>query len=346
MNNQELQAYNNNRNICQAGYASANVKETIRSMYNLLGIGPWEIVTLTDYNSSHVKIYNERINEPFFVYVAHCNVGKTDFEVLQPVYGPNAYSKFIEEKGAGLQHPKEKLLKEDLWDATLDAEKAGSELLLTGGIETDRFIYLDMQKMGGGIYELGNSPEDLVLEKECWPLTGDLEAMREKNRNRKITRIAYLAYDLRRVMRTLYYNLKMGPWSIAELNDKNTTEFSVCGKKVEGKFACQVATCMLGEMQIEIIQPVIGLEPMFDYLKKHGEGPYRVTEKMTESEMNQFIDHLKCKGYSPVISGTVNSEKFYSFNLEDVGLSVFEITTGSGYLSLEPFSPEVWPFEN
>lgn len=342
MNREELLANNAKRRITQVGYASANVKKTLKAMYDILGIGPWEIVTLTDYNSDHVKIYNERVNEPFFVYVAHCNVGKTDFEVLQPEYGPNAYSKFIKERGEGLQHPKETIAKEDLWDATLDAERAGSELLLTGGIVTDRFIYLDMQKMGGGIYELGNSPEDLVLEKECWPANGDADAMREKNKARKITQVAYIARDLRRVMRVLNSNLKMGPWTIAELNDKNTKNFAVNGKKVDGEFSLKVATCMLGDMQMEIVQPVVGLEPLFDYLDKHGEGPYRVKEKMTEEAMAAFVEKMDKNGFQPEISGEINGEKFSCFNLETVGCSVYEVATGNGYLSLEGFETETW----
>lgn len=342
MDNKELLSFNSKRNVCQVGYASANVKDTIKMMRDVLGFGPWKIFTLTDFNSRHVKIYNKRIQEPFFVYVAHCDVGDTDIEVLAPAYGPNAYSTFIEEKGAGLQHPKEKVSKEDLWDWTLDAEEAGSELLLTGGIETDRFIYLDMQKQGAGIYELGNSPDGLDLEREDWPLDEDVEALRAENKKRTLTKITYLAYDYRRVMRALNFNLKMGPWKIAKLTEKDFDSLTIGGKKVEGPFSCMVATCMVGRYQMEIIQPLIGFENLFAYLDKHGEGPFRVTETMTAEEMAKFMARMQEKGYSVDMSGKLNGKNFACYNFESWGGSVYEVTDSDGVLDLE-VPDEVWP---
>lgn len=342
MNNRELTEYNSKRRIVQVGFASSDVKKTIKAMHDILGIGPWEIVTLTDENSCHVKIMNERVKEPFFVYVAHCNVGKTDFEVLAPIYGPNAYSKFIEERGAGLQHPKEKLAKEDLWDATLDGECAGAKLLLTGGIETDRFVYLDMQEMGAGIFELGNCPTDLELEKECWP-NGDTGSLLEANKNRHITQIGYVAYDLRRVMRTLSRALKMGPWTIAELNEVNTKNFAVNGVKVSDTFSCRVAVTMIGDVQIEIVQPIAGLNPLFAYLERHGEGLHHIKEAMSIKSMHEFAKQMESKGYRTQISGEIGNEKFMSFSLEKEGISVYEVGGPTGYLDLEGLVTEIWP---
>lgn len=342
MDNKELLSYNSKREMCQLGYASEDCKKTIKMMRDVLGFGPWKIFTLSDYNSEHVKIYNKRITEPFFCYVAHCDVGETDIEVLAPVYGPNAYSPFIEEHGAGLQHPKEKIAKEDLWDVTLHAERAGSELLLTGGIETDRFVYVDMQKQGAGIYELGNNPEGLELEREDWPVDEDVEALRAKNKARKLTKISYIARDYRRVMRALYFNLKMGPWKIAKLTEKEIKNLVIDGKKVEGSYSCMVATCTVGAFQIEIIQPVVGFDNLFAYLDKHGEGPFCVTEKMTDEAMEAFKSHMAGLGYTPEMIAEINGETFTSYNLESWGGSVYEIAP-TGCVSLDGIETEVWP---
>lgn len=342
MNNRELAENNALRQVVQVGYATKDVKRTIKMMQDVLGFGPWEICTLTSDNATHVKIYGKRVTEPYFCYVAHCMVGGMDIEVLQPEYGPNAYSRFIEEHGEGIQHPKEKIAKEDLWDVTLDGEAAGGKLLLTGGIETDRFVYLDMQEMGGGIYELGNQPEGLVIEKDYWPLGEAREALRRANSRRQILQIGYIARDINRVMRTLYKCLRMGPWTVATLNEKNTHDFAVNGKKVTGPFACKVATCMLGDIQMEIIQPVEGLEPLDAYLERHGEGCHHVKEKVSTDTMMEFAKRMERLGIETAISGEINGEPFACYNLEKLGGSWYEISTG-GYTSLPDLDTEVWP---
>ena len=224
INNEQIKS-NAKRQIVQVGYVTSDVKRTMKMMQDVLGFGPWEICTLTSDNASHVKIYGERITEPYFCYVAHCNVGKMDIEVLQPEYGPNAYSKFIEDHGEGIQHPKEKIAKEDLWDTALDGEAAGGKLLLTGGIETDRFVYLDMQEMGGGIYELGNQPEDLVIDKDYWPLGDIREKLAKANQNLENIQIAHLARDINRVKQPLNHCLQKGPWTVGTVEQTIWKDF-------------------------------------------------------------------------------------------------------------------------
>ncbi len=344
MTNAELAKYNQGRNVVQVGYASADVWRTIRQFRDILGIAPWQVCTVSDANSRHVKLYEKRIEEPFDFKCAHCQIGNMDFEVLAPVYGPNAYTQFIAEKGEGIQHPKEKFAKEDLWDVTLDAEEAGARVMLTGGVDIDRFVYLDMQQQGAAVYELGNQP-DMELVCEHWPQE-DVSALEAANKNRRITQIAYLTDDLRRVADMLYRALKMGPWTVATLNERNTKDFRVYGETVAEGFELKIAVCRLGDMQIEILQPVRGLQPLADHLRRRGEVVHHVKERVDPRQMERFAQDMRAKGYPPCLSGKIGEESFLCFDLTDCGLSAYVIGGPTGYISLDGLQTETWPEEN
>ena len=94
---------------------------------------------------------------------------------------------------------------------------------------------------------------------------------------------------------------------------------------------------------MEIIQPLVGFENLFEYLEKHTEGPFRVTEKMTEEAMDAFKQHMAELGYEAEMSGEINGESFACYNLEAWGGSVYEIAGPAGCLSLDGFKTELWP---
>lgn len=341
MTNAELTRYNQNREVVQVGYASADVWRTIRQFRDLLDIAPWQVCTVSDANSRHVKLYEKRIGEPFDFKCAHCQIGNMDFEVLAPVYGPNAYTQFIAEKGEGIQHPKERFAKEDLWDVTLDAEEAGARVMLTGGVDIDRFVYLDMQQQGAAVYELGNQP-DMELVCEHWPQE-DTAALEAANRERRITQIAYLTDDLRRVTDMLSRALKMGPWTVATLNERNTQDFRVYDAPVEDGFELKVAICQRGDMQIEVLQPVRGLSPLTEHLRRRGEVVHHVKERLDAAQMERFAQKMRAKGCPPCLSGRIGEETFLCFDLTDFGLSAYVVGGPTGRIRLDGLETETWP---
>ena len=74
-------------------------------------------------------------------------LGDMEFEVIQPDYGPNPYSEFLETRGPGIHHIKEKI--DD------DIFKERCDTLLSKGTKV---AYLDTMDEIGSMYELGNCP--------------------------------------------------------------------------------------------------------------------------------------------------------------------------------------------
>ena len=171
MTNQELREMNQKRQIVQICYVTKDYKRTIRDLYEKLNFGPWNIMTFNDKNTMNVKIGGKLVTEPFEFIVCHSMAGNMQIEVIQPVYGPSAYSKFLEERGEGLHHMKEKVDGAKLPDIIADYEKKGVKDIFSGGFDVDRWCYLDTEDIFGASYEIGNQPE-LILSPDqfsVWP---------------------------------------------------------------------------------------------------------------------------------------------------------------------------------
>lgn len=171
MTNQELKEMNKKRKIVQICYVTRDYKRTIRDLYERLNIGPWNVMTLSDKNTTNVQIGGKLVDEPFEFIACHAMLGDMQMEVIQPVFGPSAYTKYLDERGEGLHHIKEKVDGNELPDIIAGYEKKGVKNIFSGGFDVDRFVYLDMEDVVGAAYEIGNQP-DLILPPDqvsVWP---------------------------------------------------------------------------------------------------------------------------------------------------------------------------------
>lgn len=109
MNNADLKSYNSKRKIVQLGFVTNDYKKTIAYLYERLLIGPWVIMEHKSGVTKIKELHGKPVNEPFRFYCASAMLGDMEFEVIQPDYGPNPYSEFLETRGPGIHHIKEKI---------------------------------------------------------------------------------------------------------------------------------------------------------------------------------------------------------------------------------------------
>jgi len=99
-----------------------------------------------------------RVDEPFKFLIAISWIGDMQIEIIQPVYGPMIYEKFLDEKGDGLHHIKEKIDDSDMERVVADYRDHGIGVTQTGQFFRDFHFYLDTESKLDFIYELGNCP--------------------------------------------------------------------------------------------------------------------------------------------------------------------------------------------
>ena len=180
MNAKELKEINQERIICQIGFVCKDIEKSVRLWVKYLHIGPWRFVTLSDktvkdaefmYKEGETKI----ITEPFKYICALCNLKNIQIELIQPLYGPTIYQKFLEEKGEGLHHIKEQIKPEN-WNTNLDDyEKRGMPIIQSGKYGKTSYAYVQSEKNLNFYLEFGDN-----IPNETYPKGSDLHYFPEK----------------------------------------------------------------------------------------------------------------------------------------------------------------------
>ncbi len=94
--------------------------------------------------------------------IAATQVGDMQIELIQPVYGPTHLAKFLEEKGEGFHHIKERIGDDKLPEFLAGLRNKGIQVLQTGDFGPDVHYHLDTESKLDFIYEIGNClPVDL-----------------------------------------------------------------------------------------------------------------------------------------------------------------------------------------
>ena len=158
MTNEELRTLNKTRRIQQIAWLTRDLEKSMQQWIDVLKIGPWRVFRFTDKTVKNLKVGGKLVEGPFEFRIAITHVGDMEIELIQPVRGPMIYQEYLDRRGEGLHHIKEKLPEDKLPTAVADYEKRGIAVTQTGQFVADFHFYLDTEPRLDFIYELGNCP--------------------------------------------------------------------------------------------------------------------------------------------------------------------------------------------
>lgn len=158
MTNEELRALNKTRHIQQIAWLTRDLEKSMQQWIDVLRIGPWRVFRFTDKTVKNLKVGGKLVEEPFEFRIAITYVGDMEIELIQPVRGPMIYQEYLDRRGEGLHHIKEKLSEDRLPTAVDDYERRGIAVTQTGQFVVDFHFYLNTEPRLDFIYELGNCP--------------------------------------------------------------------------------------------------------------------------------------------------------------------------------------------
>jgi methylmalonyl-CoA/ethylmalonyl-CoA epimerase len=158
MTNEELRALNKNREIQQIAWLTRDLEKSMQAWIDVLRVGPWRVFRFTDKTVKNLKVGGRLVEEPFEFRIAISSVGNTEIELIQPVRGPMIYEEYIQRRGEGLHHIKEKVPDDQMAKVVKDYESRGVEITQTGQFFADFHFYLNTEPKLDFVYELGNCP--------------------------------------------------------------------------------------------------------------------------------------------------------------------------------------------
>ena len=96
----------------------------MQAWIDVLRVGPWRVFRFTDKTVKNLKVGGRLVEEPFEFRIGISNVGNMEIELIQPVRGPMIYEEYIQRRGEGLHHIKEKLPDDRIATVVKDYEVA------------------------------------------------------------------------------------------------------------------------------------------------------------------------------------------------------------------------------
>jgi len=165
LTNDELRELNKHRQIQQIAFLSRDLEKSMQAWIDVLRIGPWRVFRFTEKTVKNLRVGGRPVEGPFEFRIAITHVGAMEIEIIQPVHGPMIYEDYLQRRGEGLHHIKEKLPEDRMAAVVADYEARGIPVTQTGQFFADFHFYLDTEGRTDFIYELGNCPwQDLPPE--------------------------------------------------------------------------------------------------------------------------------------------------------------------------------------
>lgn len=156
-----------------------------------------------------------------------------------------------------------------------------------------------------------------------------VKELKEYNKNRKITQLCFVTRDYKKTIKYLTEKFNWGPWYVMSDSQATSSNVYFDGKPVEEWFFYYVIG-YIGDMQIEIIQPITGEQPFEKFLSDKGIGIHHFKESFADNDA--LKEGIKCFEELGNVNyyGGEDGDDIYAYfdSLEDLGF-YYEVGNGA-----------------
>ena len=131
-----------------------------------------------------------------------------------------------------------------------------------------------------------------------------------------VLQVAVVVHDLEKTMRTYWDEYGIGPWEIYEFNPDTVQDMTRDGRPAA--YAARLGLTMIGDVSLELIQPLDGDSIYADFLREHGEGLHHVGLQVPDYA--KALAALESAGRRNLTGGLYNGVKYAYLSTErDLG---------------------------
>ncbi|MGD0626370.1 MAG: VOC family protein [Thermodesulfobacteriota bacterium] len=121
-------------------------------------------------------------------------------------------------------------------------------------------------------------------------LVGTVNAQQAGLKGKKIVQLGFVVKNSEEAAKRYSEVFGIGPWKLFEFRAKNVIMHD---KAITEESVCKAAMGQLGDIQVELLQPVSGPSTWMEYFKKDGEGLHHVSFGFIEDH-DAMLDAFKC----------------------------------------------------
>ena len=284
------------KGINQVAIVVKDLEMVAENYWNILGIGPWAI-----FKWEAPLVYNRRYHGKKTwarEKIAITQVGDVQLELVQPVDGDSIYQDWLVERGEGLHHMN--FLVDDVDEAAEILAQEGFPSIQSGRFgpkeQKGAYNYIDINPLRT-IWEPVHIGEEIGAEPTIYPDTTAESPAEVKCKG--INQIAIVVENLELVAENYWNILGIGPWAIFKWEAPLVYDRKYHGKTVWARE--KIALAQVGDVQLELVQPVEGPSIYRDWLEERGEGLQHMN--FLVDDVDEAAEVLAVQGFSSLQSG-------------------------------------------
>jgi hypothetical protein len=288
-------------NINKIGIVVKSVDETVKTYLEEYGIGPWKSWDLNEKSVNEMIMKDKK--EIFALRIARAFIGPTIWELMEPLDEHSSFYKFLQEHGEGLHHLGYEVNNFD--EAIKFFADINVEINQRGNWAGYKFAYFDTIADLKHIIEIHYSETD-----HSYPRPAKIyQKHNEKSYTthpflKKPTQIGIAVNDIDATVEKFNDKYAIGPWVMFKYYSPKVGKMYYYGEELKDQRFKTTAT-MLGNIQIELMEPENGKNIYSDWIEKHGEGLHHIQFEYNYPFKDVIKYHLE-KKHSVIQQGTIN----------------------------------------
>jgi catechol 2,3-dioxygenase-like lactoylglutathione lyase family enzyme len=327
------------KKIDQIGIVVRDAHKTARMYSEIFGIGPWVFI---DFAATDVLFQNAGIEDgSSLIRAAMADLGGVQIELLQPLYGKGTHAAFLKERGEGIHHVSFGMV-EDHDPAVSAMVRKGIRVEMSGVLGGEvRFTYMDTLNELGTIFELVKPPAGDLKSLKPWGTFQPPGPGLINFEGRKIRQIGIVVEDAEKAAKNYWDLFGVGPWILVDFKNPHLTGAALHGiTLLDGiDFHVRAALADMGEMQIELLEPVSGPSTYMEFLKNVGQGIHHVSFGETDDH-DEVVSVLQNHGMDIEMTGILGGAVRFTYMATQKKLgTIFEVikTDHEAVMTLVPY---------
>lgn len=300
------------KKIIQIGIVVKDAAKAAKEYARLFGMGPW---VFYDLEPADIILHGKQADPArTVVRAALCDLNGMQIELLQPLCGPSTHMEFFERQGEGVHHISFGAIDDaDRFVSTL--QNRGSEIEMQGTLGgANTFIYMDTKKDFGTILEVVRPAASGVKSSlKPWGKLAAPDKGAISLEGKKIVQVGIVVDDAEGMAKNYYDFFGVGPWILIDFKATNVGEGSLHGiPMAENAPHIKAALANIGDLQLELLQPIEGTSTHMDFWQNHGQGIHHVSFGQIDDH-DDFVERLTKEGIGIESDGLLGQASRFTY---------------------------------
>ena len=325
--------------VSQVSLAVRDLDRTMARYHRAFGWAPWQVFDHVLPIHHATELRGKPVN--YALRGAEVYVGALNFELLQPLEGPNLWGEFIDRRGEGIASIATMFLERADGDAVKAAfhEQFGIEVSMKADIgDHIEYFYLDTEARFGCLIESGSGHAiDFVKAASVYPHDGAKPGPSPVSGiTYPITGVAIVVRDLPAKLRSYHDAFGWGPWKVYDAaGDGVLRDASWRGQPAD--FRLRWAETMVGDLNVELLEPLAPGNPFHEFLETKGEGIASVAVMFGDSEETDRVkEQFAADEIGVAASATIGMREWFWLDTEHDFTCLIKSGTGHAFDSDVP----------